>query len=49
MIFEKNGKRVSVTDPAHIDLYRAKGWKTAQEQQQEKQRDDIGDKGKEKK
>ena len=26
MIFEKNGVRYTVTDPAHIDCFRAKGW-----------------------
>lgn len=26
MIFEKDGERWEVTDPAHIDCFRAKGW-----------------------
>lgn len=27
MIFEKNGVKYDVTDPAHIDCFKAKGWK----------------------
>lgn len=46
MIFEKNGKRISITDPAHIDLYRAKKWNPVQEEQKQ---EDTGDKGKDKK
>lgn len=26
MVFEKDGVRFSVTDKAHIDCFRAKGW-----------------------
>ena len=27
MVFEKNGVKYTVTDKAHIDCFKAKGWK----------------------
>lgn len=30
MLFEKNGVRFEVTDKAHIDCFKAKGWKAVE-------------------
>ncbi len=36
MIFEKDGVQYNVTDPAHIDCFRAKGWREVKQEKPKK-------------